>query len=446
MAALLGAGTLYLFWPLLQAPPPPGVDRIVGDAGTDALRGLWGLDHVRRSLLPPDSPFLSHEIGFPEGVVGLVLPTATAMLLAPVTALLGPVQGWNLATALMPWGSALATATLVRRLAGSWPAGLAAGGAILAQPTLLHALGDGTAELLAFWSVPLLLAMAHDAARGRGRRFGIAAGALAVALALDSPYYAVFATVLGLLVLPGALVGAIRSGRGRAIVGSLAPTVLIAAGGALLLFGLSRYFPLDQHVVGDSLASLRGRNSVDLSVWWFLDQGMQATRDPSLAPAFIPGWTVAAALLLSLAAIPRSLPWLLAALFTLVLALGLDPDNPTWLGNWFGPAGRQVGLAVLEVNRRLTELPGISGIRFPNRWLTATALSLATAGGMGLSRLLAATARLPGGRLLAWPLCAALAALAIHLGVDRTALHRPFPAHVLPRPEFATWIAEQPQD
>ncbi len=444
VATLLCVGTLYLFWPLLGSVSPAGFDHVVGDANTDALRGLWGLDHIRRSLLPPDLPFASAEIGFPAGTVGLVLPTATSTLLAPVELLLGPVHGWNLATALLLWGTALATATLVRRLSGSWPAGLAAGGAMLAQPSLLHALGDGTAELLAFWSVPLLLATTHEALRGRGGRWGLAAGLVAVVLALDSPYYAVFATTLGLIVLPWSLAAGLRRRDWRALFRSLLPLLAVAGCGALLLAWLSRSFPLDESVVSDGLSSLRGRNSVDLSVWWYLDQGLQETRDPSLAPAMIPSITVGVALVLAVVGAPRSLPWLLAAALSLVLALGLDPDNPTWLGNWFGPAGTRAGEQLLALNRALYALPGISGIRFPNRWLTATALGLATGGGIGLARVLSLLRRAPGGRLLAWPVAAGLAAGAVLLGVARTHLHTPFPAHDVPRPAFAEWIADQP--
>lgn len=444
-ALLLGLGALFLVGPLLAMDAPAdGAVRVIGDAQTDAVRGLWGLDHVRRSLLPPDLLVWSREIGLPGGAVGLVLPTATAALLSPLGLLLGPVAAWNVATVLLLFAAGLATAFLVRRLTGSWAAGTAAGAVLLAQPGLLHALGDGTAELLAIWTLPAFFATATEALRGRGRGWGLAAGLLAIAIALDSPYYAVFTAVMAPLLLPWPALATWRQGRRGALLRSVAPLALLAVVGALGLAALAQAFPLDDNVVSDSLESLRGRNSVDLAVWWHLENGPEAPRDPSLAPTLIPALTAGTALVLALIGLPRGLPWLLAAAVTFVLALGLDPDNPTWLAAWFGSIGGDAGRALIALNRSLYELPGISGIRFPNRWLTATALCLATAGGFGLARIFALLHRTRGLRLLPWPLAAFLGAHALLFGIDKARLHTAFPQHELPRPAFAAWIADRP--
>jgi hypothetical protein len=59
--------------------------QLIGDADTDAVRGMWGFDHLRRSLLPPDTPIWSHEINFPNGVMALILPWVSGMLATPAS-------------------------------------------------------------------------------------------------------------------------------------------------------------------------------------------------------------------------------------------------------------------------------------------------------------------------------------------------------------------------
>ena len=56
---------ICVYWVLI--PIWPHLDsRILGDPETDAIRGMWGFDHIRRSLLPPQTPLWSNLVNFPS--------------------------------------------------------------------------------------------------------------------------------------------------------------------------------------------------------------------------------------------------------------------------------------------------------------------------------------------------------------------------------------------
>ena len=70
VAMLLAASVYWILaplWPNLSA-------HILGDKDTDTIRGMWGFDHLRRSMIPPNTPLWSDMVNFPEGAVALVLP------------------------------------------------------------------------------------------------------------------------------------------------------------------------------------------------------------------------------------------------------------------------------------------------------------------------------------------------------------------------------------
>jgi len=437
LLACLGL-TLWVCGPLLMSPE----GTLAGDPSTDAIRGMWSFDHLRRSLLPPETPLWSHHVNFPEGVLALVLPWVSGILLAPAGLLLGPVSGYNFAVGALIFGVGFSSAALIRTLSGSWAAGIAFGGAMLAQPTLLHSVADGTPEHIAFWLVPLFLA-AGWATADQGRvGLAILTGLLAGAVALDSPYHAIYAAVLGLIALGPMWVGALRGPRRADVVRALVALLIVGAlvGGAL--FWLFQFFPIESRAVDDDGALLK-LNSVDLHTWWQQEWGFAGPRDPSLAPTVIPSVPLVAALVLSLAHLRRSLPWVLAGVVMLALSLGQNPRIPAELAVWMGETGADLGRTLLSWNADLYSLPGIGSIRFPRRWLLPAGFAFMMAGGIGLGRIFRAVNRFPWGRPVTLVLALLLAIGGVQQGLHGSRFHDVFPAQALPPIAFAAWIGER---
>ena len=154
--------TAAVYWTLIPIVVVLNTE-ILGDADTDAISGMWSFDHVRRSMLPPETPIWSDQINFPAGVLALTLPWTTSVLLSPLGFFFGPVVAWNLSVAMILLAIGVSTAWLVKQLTDSWSIGCAMGGLVMTQPMLLHAISDGTPEHLSLWGVPLLLGMTWKA-------------------------------------------------------------------------------------------------------------------------------------------------------------------------------------------------------------------------------------------------------------------------------------------
>ena len=426
----------------------PALDRdLVGDPGTDAVRGMWGLDHMRRSLVPPDLMLWSGEVNFPHGVLAVLLPLGTTVLLTPLNALFGPVAGYNLAIVVMIWAAGLAAAVLARQASGSWGAGLVAGAGFAAQPMLLFAVADGTPEHVAVWGIPAFLALLAHALHRRSVAWGAAAGAMAVLVALDGPYNAIFAMVLGAVLVPVALWRAVRSERGTEGLGAtLGAMAVVGLTGAGVLAALYANFDLGETDATET-ARLLQMNAADLHSWWQFDFGPDAVRDPSLAPTLIPTPLLVACLVLAVGGLRRSGAWLLAGTLTLVLAFGWNAYLPKELAQWLRGFGMWVGNWVLTINVRAYQLPGLESIRFPRRFLVPAALCFLVAGSVGLGALLRRIERLGrGGVVGSRALATGLAAAAVLAGAHSGRLQSSLPMQPLPELAFATWLTEQPGD
>lgn len=439
VAVLLAVLVAWTLHPVLADP----AHTLLGDPDTDAIRGMWGFDHIRRSLLPPDTPIWSKEVNFPHGILALVLPWTSSVLLAPLGLLFGPVVGYNLGMAVILWAGAMATAWLVRTTSGSWAAGAALGAGMISQPMLLHAVADGTPEHVALWGIPAFLAATHEALRRKNPTWGLVAGALAFAVAMDSPYHAIYAALIGGLVLPAALWRSWESSRKTDLLLTLVALGITAGIGAGVMVGLFRNFPLEE-TVGLDKDALRSMNAADLHTWWQFDFGPSGERDPSLAPTLIPTIALWVGLGLGVLGIPRSLPWLLTALVMLCLSFGLNKLLPAELAQWMGAWGHQLGVGILRVNHTLYELPGLAELRFPQRWLVPTAMTVGVAGGFGATRLFRWLRRLRLDRF-GVPILAVLgAAASVHAGITASRVHTVFPMQALPPVEFTQWLQDQP--
>lgn len=431
--ALLLAGLVA--WLLREADG----ERLLGRQGTDALRALWGLDVLGRSILPPDLPFWTRELNPPAGALGLLLPWVSGLLAAPLVWLFAPVTAYNLFVGLLLWAAGLGTALLARTASGCWSAGAVAGAAVLAQPMLLWSVSDGTAEHVAIWGLPVFLAAALTATQRASPRWGLIAGGMAAVVALDSPYHAVYAALLGICALPLELRG--RSPSDRT---SLRATLAVFLGCLLALGALLGLLHLILPVGsggGLEAGELQAINTANLESWARAERGSLPAEGP--APTAIPRALLLGALALSLIAWRRALPWALAAGLALALSFGTDPRLPGALAERLGAPGELLGQATLAINQQLYQLPGLSAIRFPYRWLVPAALAASVAGALGLARLFGPLARLPGARA---GVAVAGSALVFSLCLRAGPFARGLPGQTLPQVAFADWIQAQPED
>jgi hypothetical protein len=343
---------------------------LLGAVQSDVIRGVWGLDHQARGL---PLPLWSDRVGFPEGVKLLVLPWLSSQLAAPLVWLLGAVAAYDLWMLTLLWASGLSAGLLARQLTGQPLSGWLAGCMVIASPMLWLAITDGTPENVAFWTVPLFLAALWRAVRGGGPRWGAAAGLLAVAVAADSPYHAVFAAMMSplALTLPRPLSPALLRS-----VGALALVCTLGAAGLLGMYaGLPVHAAPDSSDVG---------NAVQMVAWLQWERGDLASPwEWTLVPNFIPLLILAPAALLALARPLRAGPWLGMAALMLLLSLGPGQENPRLLGQVLG--AWVVGPLSSWADLLAAHPPPV--IRFLRRFLVPATLCLGVAAELGLARL-----------------------------------------------------------
>ena len=444
MAALLLLLSVGTLWPGLSALNTV----LIGDPGGDNLRGLWGLDQASRALRPPNAVVFSREFNFPFGGWALLLPFVSGVAASPLGLVFDANARWNLAILLSLWSTGVGCAAWVRLRTGSWSAALAAAAALMGQPMLLHAVADGTPEHLGFGVMMLGLCLLERLiAHPTGPRAAVA-GLSAGLIALDSPYQAVFFAILATERAPLLLLRLRRRGlRGglRVVAAGLAG---LAVAGAALMALYSR-FPaaaLDPA----TLRANRAGNAVSLLHWWRLETGAVPVRDPSLVPSALAVSTLVPAVGLAVVALGRSLGALAAGTVCLVLALGVGAGHASALGGWLGSVGVDAAQRIEALNVVLFELPGISGVRFPRRFLVPAAMALLMAGGLGWAalerRVLDRRGDGPGLRVAALALGATVGLAGSLQGQRVMGLRSPFPLTELPPVAAMAFIAAHPSE
>lgn len=170
---------------------------------------LFAVGQVARWLGADAAPGRGDLLAYPEGMgFWPVDPLTTG--LAAILGLLGGGGPWASAaalTAVMFLMLALCGvgAWLLARSLGASPWGACAAGlALQVHPFLLRSAADSITEVLALGPLLLLGAAVVHAWRGGARRWWLVAAA-ALATALTSPYYAVYAMILWLALAPWAL-------------------------------------------------------------------------------------------------------------------------------------------------------------------------------------------------------------------------------------------------
>jgi len=236
----------------------------LGGPGTgDPAQEVWFLGFVQNAVFHGHNPFFTTLLNYPHGVnlmanTSILLP---GLLMAPVTALWGPVASFNV---LLVVGFAC-SATAAYLVFGRWirwlPAAYAGG---LLYGFSAFAVGQGRGHLfLVFAPFPPLLVMALDEILVRQRssatRWGIGLGLLCAAQLLISTE--VLADSVVLAVIGIALVAWVCRDRVRAHIGYAARALSLAA----VVFLTVCAYPLYMLFFGPERTTGRQHGAADLS-------------------------------------------------------------------------------------------------------------------------------------------------------------------------------------
>ena len=336
---------LALTWPLAMrfaTDLPGGAHK---DGLEDAYQNVWNLWWTARALAGLTNPLITDRFFFPEGpnLFFHTLSPANTLLAAPVTALWGPVAGFNTVALLSFALGGLGMWALARARLGHGPA-LLAGLAFVASPFHMAALiSDGQLQIFALQWLPWYILFLLRALRMGARRDALLAGIFLALTAWTDWYYTLFL----LIFTAGAVVWVAWADRGRAQQSAVdgigvsylslwrtaAPLLWVGVISALgaaplvvpMLVEASRYsymnlYPADDpaRLSADLLAYLVPPRAHALwggAPWaWGVSYGVNRR--------FYLGLAVSALALLALVRRPAARPWGLMALAFGVLSLG----------------------------------------------------------------------------------------------------------------------------
>lgn len=428
-------GVLWLFWPLLTGPE----GAIVGDPRTDAIRGAWGFDHLSTSIALGELPWATERLNFPIGAELMVLPLASGIALSSLS-WVDPLAAWNASVMILTFMSGFAMAWLTRVLTDNWAIGFLTGMMLISQPMVHHALADGTAEHVALWALPMFLGTAWLALSEQSPKWGILAGLMSIAVALDSPYHALYALVLSVIILPFAV--RLVHGRERDLfkaVGAMAVAGTIGVASVWYLYGRFTAGAVDDQ----DAALLQRSNATDLRLWWKHLDLNTTLRDPTRPPTLIPTATLAGSLVLGCLGGRKAAPWLVAGIVTLGFSFGLRTEMTQHLSAWMGDPVGMLGSAALALNQWFYSLPIAEQLRFPRRWLVPSSMALSIAAAMGLTKLFQRYLR-PS--WLQWSATSLMGFLLLWVGISSSKIHTAFPMHSLPSVAFAEALADDPRE
>ncbi len=183
---------------------------VIGRPLDDAFESIWFLQWYKQALLDLHvSPFFQPDVYYPHGwnLQFAILPPLFPTLMAPVTAILGPVTAYNLLIMASTVFAAFGVYVLVRAMGGSALGGIFAGVAYGFYPNRQVYMHGFLNLLLASMWLPWMVFALYQAvnrpqARGRWLALAVLAFALSIAGAWQYVYIATFTLlVFGLLYL-----------------------------------------------------------------------------------------------------------------------------------------------------------------------------------------------------------------------------------------------------
>lgn len=437
---LAALGGYVLVSLLVLAPLLPHFSRMIPGgpvAAVDGWQNVWNLWWVHRALTNGMNPFHSPYLYYPAGV-DLHLQTlniSNGVLVFPVTALFGPIAGYNAAVFLAFVLAGMGGYALALHVAGHRLAAFAGGLVFAFSPFHLTKVWDGQLELIALqWPAfyALFLLRAAEWLRWRDT---LVAGVFLALIGYTSWYYLLFFAVYSALfvVLWLATTGGwARRGRLLVRMGGVALVgVLLLA--PILLPALANVRGETTRINPNSSLDLILIHSANLFDFWLPSYvhplwGAAVERLGSGWHPFIAGWnlalgygTLALAVLGGAVAWRRAWRWWVLALTALILSLGPLLHVGT------------TRTAISLPYALLLDLPGVSIARRPSHFVVISVLLFAPLVALGLRWLLE---RVPAPRR-ALLLVAVLALLAVELAPPRWPL-LPLTAH----PYYATLTGE----
>ncbi len=342
-----------------------GPGEVVGGGGGDFPSIAWGLWRAAEAL--PGLPSVQTDLIFaPRGASIFLADLPETLLLAPLTALVGPVATFNLLQLTHP-ALAMATMFLLLRTEGRSAAAAAGGGAAFGlSPALLTGIHNGNPDVTPLYLLPLVILAVRRLDRGWA-----AAGVAGVLIGLCpwfNPYVGVMAAVV-------AAVTASYRRPGR---------LLLAAGIALAVAGVYASLVLSSFATSDAMVHKPGGPTAAVPAGiahlkGFFLPVLEAQRDDwSLHGWYLGTLGLLTALFAGRGELRRPLLLIGAGL---VLSMGpvLQIDTLTPLE----PGGWRIALP----GALLVKLPGISALRIAYRFAALVALGLAPLIARGIDRL-----------------------------------------------------------
>lgn len=404
-----------LTWPLatrLAGDLPGGPHK---DGLEDAYQNVWNLWWTVEALGRPASLWATDLLFHPDGpnLYFHTLSPANTLMAAPVTALWGPVAGFN-AVALASFAlGGMGMWLLARGRAGPGPA-LLAGAVYVASPFHMAALvTDGQLQIFAhhwlpwysFFLLEALGAPAPPAPRAPALRAAALAGLFLALTAWTDWYYTLFL----LIFTAGAAAWQLWRARGAGLpqlAGRLALAGAVAAAGAAPLVAPMLAEAARADYMSILPAEDPARLSADLvaylvpprlhALWGAAPWGWGVGYDVNRR--FFVGLTVAALAALALWRRPAARPWGLAALAFLVLSLGAS----------LRVNGADTGMPLPYA--LLADLPIVRLTRQPDRFNVLVTVALGVLAAHGAAALTGA-ARRPPSAAGPWAVTALLGAL-----------------------------------
>lgn len=397
---LLGYGALscLLFAPLL----PSFLSAIPGGpvADVDGWQNVWNLWWVARAVGRGQDPFFTHMLFYPDGVALHLqtLNSSNGLLALPITALLGPIAGFNAALLLGFTLSGFFGFLLAYRVSGSLAGALIGGVVFACSPFHLTKAWDGQLEWialqwLALYAYALLLALETGAAR-----HALLAG-LALALVGYTSWYVLLfvgiATALLAaiwLVRPSVPLGRWLLIRQLALVGGLGLLLLLPV--LLPAIGARGGGEATPRGAIDDLVLIHSANLYDAllpsgihPLWGAAVERLVRSWHPYIAAWNIAlGYTALALAGVALLGAWRA-AWRWGALLLAAWVLALGPLLQ--IGAWVTP--------IPLPYRALLWLPGVELARRPSHFIVIATLALAPLAALGarwlLERFASATAR-----------------------------------------------------
>lgn len=389
----LAASLVYLVLGLLVLAPvlPVFTTAILGGpvANVDGWQNVWNLWWFHRAVATGRNPFFTDLLFHPDGVelATQTFNSSNGLLVLPVTALFGPVAGYNAAVLLSFALSGLAGFALTLYVTNHRVAAFAAGCVFALSPFHMTKVWDGQLELAAVQWLPLYVLFLLRSLTCEGSwRDGALTGLFFTLIGYTSWYYCFFAAILSPLI--AALWSPYHAGR-RGLIGAGLRLVVAAAVATLLLAPLLP--PLVRTALHSGPApgtALLSDRSANLADFWLpsnlhpLWGDAVRTLGEGWHP-YIAAWNVTLGLtplLLALAAVLLNpgAAWRWAALAVVAGLLALGPTLQ--VGPW--RTGIPLPYAVLAM------LPGGNLAHRPSHFIVIGLVAIAVLAGLGLQALM----------------------------------------------------------